>query len=81
MKVNELTKLISAGREIEFLYGNKKFSITYGSVNGEDVISFCEFYKESTEVRTVDELLDVYRYDHSVKEMLSQISDDDIWIF
>jgi hypothetical protein len=81
MKTEELIELINDGREIEFRYKGKKFSITYGYIDGEEVISFCEFYKDSTEVKSVEELLEIRRSDHSVKEMMNQISENDIWIF
>lgn len=48
MTRDQLLDLIKHGREIEFKYNNKMYSITYGRTNGEYVISFCEFYKEST---------------------------------
>ena len=81
MDKNELTNLINSGREIEFVYNNNKFSITYGIVNGNEVISFCEFNKESTEVETVIELLKIKRNGISVEEMLNSITKKDIWIF
>ena len=62
MTQQEIVELVNSGREIEFVYDQKKYSITYGVVNGVEVISFCEFYKESTEVETVDELLKLKRY-------------------
>ena len=76
-----LADLVEHGREIEFNYSGKRFSITYYEPNGEPVISFCEFYKEITNVDTVDELCDVERYGVKVIDMLGTISDDEIDIY
>ena len=81
MTKQEIVELMNSGREIEFVYDQKKYSITYGVVNGVEVISFCEFYKESTEVETVDELLKLKRYGVSVEEMFLSVTADNIWIF
>ena len=81
MTKQELVELVNSGREIEFEYDEKKYSITYGVIDGVEVISFCEFYKESTEVKAVDELLKLKRYGTSVEEMILSISTEKIWIF
>lgn len=81
MSIDEFKNLIDSGREIEFVFNNRKFSITYGLIDDEEVISFCEFYKETTEVKTFDELLKVKRYGVSVKEMIKKINENEIWIF
>ena len=81
MRENELIEYVNSGREIEFKWNGSMYSITYGVINGKRVISFCEFYKDSTEVTTADELLKVKRDGVSVEEMLLSLSEDDIWIF
>ncbi len=81
MTKEEIIKYVKQGDEIEFDYNNKKFSITYGEFNGEDMISFCEFYQETTEVKTVEELLKIKRYGITVESMLASCKDDDITIF
>lgn len=81
MTKQEIVELVNSGRKIEFVYDQKKYSITYGVVNGVEIISFCEFYKESTEVETVDELLKLKRYGVSVEEMFLSVTADNIWIF
>lgn len=50
MTKQELFNYIEHGREIEFTFQNRKYSITYGIIEGKEVISFCEFYQETTEV-------------------------------
>ena len=81
MKIQKIFDLVESGREVDFEYDGKKYSITYGTVDDVEVISFCEFYKDSTEVTTADELLKVKRDGVSVEEMLLSLSEDDIWIF
>lgn len=81
MTKDSLFEYIDQGREIEFQYNGKKYSITYGEYRGKDVISFCEFYQASTEVTSVDELLSVTRDGVSVLEMWESISADDVWLF
>lgn len=81
MSKEELVDLINHGHEIEFQFGGKKYSITYGQIENKEVISFCEFYQYTTEVSTVDELLSVERGGMTVEEMIATITDNDVWIF
>ncbi len=81
MGIDQLREYVSQGREIEFKYQGKQYSITYGVIDGKEVISFCEFYKETTEVETVDELVKVERDGVSVIQMLESISDNEIWVY
>lgn len=81
MTIEEIKKYVSYGNEIEFQFQGKRFSITYGEFHGKELISFCEFYKETTEVKTVDELLKVKRYGVTVEKMLSECTAEDISIF
>ena len=81
MTKDVLLEYLKNGREIEFQFKNKMYSITQGILEGEHIFSFCEFYKETTEVETPDEVLEIKRDGMSVREMLNSISDDDIWIY
>ena len=85
MTLYELENYIEIHNEIEFTYNEKKYSVTYYYPNGteDDIwISFCEFYRETTEVKTAEELWNnVSRDGVTVGEMLSTISEDDIYIF
>ena len=76
-----LAEYIEHGREIEFKYNGKMYSITYGFINGREVTSFCEFYKETTEVETFDQLLKVSRDGVTVLEMWESLAEEDIWIY
>ena len=81
MNLDQLREYVSEGREIEFKFNRKKYSITYGVIDGKDVISFCEFYQETTEVETVNELIKVERDGVTVLHMLESITEEDIWIY
>lgn len=81
MSRDELKKLVDEGHEIEFDYNGKKYSITYGELNGKEVISFCEFYKETTEVDTFEKLCEVKRDGKTVIEMMNSITEKDMWIY
>ncbi len=81
MTREELKELIECGDEIEFNYSGKRFSITYNESNGHRVISFCEYYKEITDVDNFKDLCEVKRYGVKVIDMLESIPDDDIDIY
>ncbi len=76
-----LKEYIDCGREIEFKYNDKMYSITYGISDNEEVISFCEFDKETTEVESFDELLEVSRDGVTVLQMWEHLTEDDVWIY
>ncbi len=81
MRISEFITLVDEGHEIEFVYEGRKYSVTYGEVNGKEVISFCEFYKDSVEVETVDELLDVVYDNKKVSDMIEMLTENDVWVF
>lgn len=81
MEKKEALAYLNAGREIEFLYKGDKYSITYGTLDGRDVISFCKFYGETTEVDTAEELLTLTRDGITVEEMLESLPLKDTWIY
>lgn len=76
-----LKEYIDCGREIEFKYNDKMYSITYGVIDNKEVISFCEFYKETTEVITFDELIEVSREGVTVLQMWESLTEEDVWIY
>lgn len=69
----DLIELINRGREIEFYFNDKGYSITYYNDNRKNYISIIEFNKLETihDVSTADEALDV-KMDgkHTVEFML-----------
>lgn len=76
-----LKEYIDCGREIEFKYNDKMYSITYGVIDNKEVISFCEFYKETTEVITFDELIEVSRDGVTLLQMWESLTEENVWIY
>ena len=81
MTKEQLINYVSHGREIKLKYNGKMYSITYSPQGEDDYISLCEFYKETTDVHSVEELLEVHRDGITVKQMLESLTEDDIWIY
>lgn len=81
MKKELLVDYIECGREIEFKYKGKMYSITYSPADMDDFISFCEFYKEPTNVTTIDDLLKVSRNGINILEMWESLSEEDVWVY
>lgn len=85
MNLRELKEYIEIRNEIEFEFKGKKYSITYWYPDDSEdnyYISFCEFYKETTEVRTVEELWsEVSRDGYTVGQMLTSLKEGEYYIF
>ena len=85
MTLTQLQEYINIGNEIEFTINDKQYSITYRYPDDNEDnrwISFCEFYKETTEVKTAEELWnDVSRDGMTVGQMLSSIGEKQVYIF
>ena len=81
MRIECIELLTQGNREIEFVYNNKRYSITYFRENGEKMISFCEFYQTPTDVRTVRELLDIKVDGKTLEKILSELPDSAFDIF
>ncbi|MCQ2551106.1 MAG: hypothetical protein MJ146_02790 [Clostridia bacterium] len=81
MKKYDLIEYIKHGREIEFKYNNKMYSITYYPDGSEYSISFCEFYKDPIDVKTIDELININVHGKTVVQILESLSEANIWIY
>jgi len=81
MTKDKLLEYLNCGREIEFKYNGKMYSITQGMLNGKHVFSFCEFEKESTEVEKAIDVLDIKRGGVSVLDMVTSFGDDNLWFY
>ena len=57
MKVEKLKDYISTGREIEFAFGDKSYSITYSYDGDKQTIFFCEFNQKSEKFDSIDVFL------------------------
>ncbi|MDO4670531.1 MAG: hypothetical protein Q4A67_03560 [Aerococcus sp.] len=55
---NNFIEWIETGREIEFSYRGKRYSVTYYSDNRKDYISFTEFYQKPVDYASANEFMD-----------------------
>lgn len=81
MTKEQLKEYISTGREIEFTYKSKEYSITYYNDKRDKYISFCEFHKDILDVSSADELLASTYKGMSVKDVIESLTEDDCTIF
>lgn len=81
MTKEQLFEWADTSRELEFNYKGKDYSITYFRKNRKICISFCEFYKETLDVATVDELWNSTYKGIKLSDMLSLIPEDDVYVY
>lgn len=81
MTKEQLFEWVDTGRELEFNYKGKDYSIIYFRKNRKIYISFCEFYKETLDVATVDELWNSTYKGIKLSDMLSSIPKDDVYVY
>lgn len=81
MTIDILKKWVRTGRELEFNYKGKDYSITYYNDDRKDFISFCEAYDETVDVATVDELWNSTYKGIKLSDMLSSIPKDDVYVY
>ena len=81
MTKEQLFEWVDTGRELEFNYKGKDYSIIYFRKNRKIYISFCEFYKETLDVATVDELWNSTYKGIKLSDMLSSIPEDEVDVF
>ena len=81
MTKEQLFEWADTSRELEFNYKGKDYSITYFRKNRKICISFCEFYKETLDVATVDELWNSTYKGIKLSDMLSSIPEDDVYVY
>ena len=81
MTIDVLKKWVRTGRELEFSYKGKDYSITYYNDDRKGFISFCEAYDETVDVATVDELWNSTYKGIKLSDMLSSIPEDDVYVY
>ena len=55
---NDFKEWLSIGHEIEFVYMNEEYSVTYvKDDNGNKCISFCKFYCEPTDFKDAEDFM------------------------
>lgn len=78
MTKEQLKDWVNTGREIEFDYKDKRYSITYYGDNRVNYISFCEFYEETLDVADVETLwISTYK-GMDVGKILSSITENEM---
>lgn len=78
MTLSQLKIWVDTGRELEFEYKGKWYSITYYGDERKKYISFCEFYKELLDVENVEELWNSSYKGMKLDELLSSIPENEI---
>lgn len=81
MKTTDFRKLLKEGHEIELNYRGKRYSFTFGTVDGKRVVAFCEFYKPDIEFEDIDEILEAEYDGFKISEMIKSLSEDDMDVF
>ena len=81
MTKEQLFEWIDTGRELEFNYRGKDYSITYYGDNRKNDISFCQAYDETLDVSNVDELWNSTHKGMKVSDILSSVPEDDVYVF
>lgn len=81
MKRKEIEELVNTGREIEFSYKDKKYSITYYGDKRKKYISFCEFNNQPIDVSSINELLAILINEITLEQILDKLPNEKIEIF
>lgn len=76
MKKSELLNYLATGREIEFTYNEKMYSITHIVESNVQKISFCEFYHEDETFDSVESFVESAMIgDEWLTDIISLITD------
>ena len=76
MKLDTLRSYIVMGREVEFSYGGKMYSITYTFTNTKQTIHFCQFNNPSEDYDSVDDFFASAKIENeNMQNILSQLED------
>lgn len=81
MKIECIELLIDNKREIEFVYHNNKFSITYYNDNRTKYISVCEYYRNPIDVASVQEVLKLKIGNKTLEQVFAELPDSAITIY
>ena len=78
MTKQQLAEWAETGRELEFEYHGRKYSITYYNDGRKNYISFCEYYQEPLDVPDVKTLWGSSYNGIELSKMLSVIPEDEV---
>ncbi len=75
MRSECIEELIHGKREIEFIYRNHRYSITYYNDKREKYISVCEYGYSPIDVKSADELLKLHIGRKTLEQIFSSLPD------
>lgn len=75
MRAECIEELIRGEREIEFVYNNNRYSITYYNDNREKYISLCKYGHNPIDVKCADELLKLHIGRKTLEQIFSSLPD------
>ena len=76
MRPECIEELIHGRREIEFIYHNHKYSITYYNDNREKWISVCEYGYKPIDVKSAAEVLKLHIGKRTLAQIFSSLPDN-----
>ena len=80
MKIARLKELLDEGHEFEFDYKGKRYSLTWSDVE-DDMIVFCEFYKDDIASKNIDEILNATYNGMKVSDIIEDLDEEEIDFF
>ncbi len=75
MRAECIEELIRGRRDIEFIYNNHRYSITYYNDNREKYISVCEYGYDPVDVKSAYELLKLHIGKKTLEQIFSSLPD------
>lgn len=75
MRAECIEELIRGRRDIEFIYNNHRYSITYYNDNREKYISVCEYGHDPVDVKSAYELLKLHIGRKTLEQIFSSLPD------
>ena len=75
MRAECIEELIRGKREIEWIYLNHRYSITYYNDNRENYISVCEYGHNPIDVKTPNDVLNLRIGNKTLEEIFSSLPD------
>jgi len=75
MRAECIEELIHGKREIEFIYHNHRYSITYYNDNREKYISVCEYGYNPIDVKSAHEVLNIHIGKKTLEQIFSSLPD------
>lgn len=75
MRAECIEELIRGQREIEFIYHNHRYSITYYNDKREKYISVCEYGHKPVDVKSANEVIKLHIGKKTLQEIFASLPD------